>query len=193
MKNKLTGWNFIVYMLIKNHFGTKEFTSYEIYKFVPYFQTAYPKNFHIKEKIRQTLQNLRNKSVLAFLDRGWYQLMESEIQKVDIDNTHEFVYLISNDAIPDWIKIGRTNSLDQRLKDLYNTSVPLPFKLVDYIQTKNNEEARTLETCIHQIIDTINPKLRKDSEANRREFFKMNPDEGKKILKLVSQVMKLHV
>lgn len=52
MKSELTGWNYIVYMLIKNHFGNREFSLNEIYAFVPYFKTAYPNNNHIEDKIR---------------------------------------------------------------------------------------------------------------------------------------------
>jgi hypothetical protein len=192
MKSELKGWNYIVYMLIKNHFENREFSLNEIYAFVPYFKTAYPQNNHIEDKIRQTLQNLRDKELVSFKEKGKYRLTNNAVSGAKDETRNEYVYLIHNDAIPNWVKIGRTYSIEQRLKDLYNSSVPLPFKLVDYIMTENGEEAKTLEYCLHQIIDTINPKLRKDTEANKREFFMMSTDEGRNVFRLVSQVMKLH-
>jgi len=46
-----------------------------------------------------------------------------------------------------------------------------------------------LEKSIHSIIDTLNPSLRKHTEASKREFFRMSPDEGKSIFKLVTQII----
>jgi hypothetical protein len=87
-----------------------------------------------KEKLRQTLQNLRDKSLLSFQSRGTYQLL-TDLKFVSNRKTNqqEIVYLLSNDSIPGWVKIGRTNAIDRRLKELYNTSVPLPFKLEESI------------------------------------------------------------
>jgi hypothetical protein len=192
MNNQLKGWNYIVLKLIENHFKNIEFTLNEIYSFVPYFKTAYPKNNHIEDKIRQTLQNLRNKGMISFEGSGKYRLLKSKELEISSVIRNEFVYLISNEAMPNWVKIGKTYSLDQRLKELYNTSVPLPFKLVEYIKTKDSEEARTLEYCLHQIIDTINPNLRKNTDANRREFFNMSLNEGINVFKLVSKIMMLN-
>lgn len=40
------------------------------------------------------------------------------------------VYVLSNEAMPGLVKIGRTNrdDLEVRLRELYTTGVPLPFK-----------------------------------------------------------------
>lgn len=192
MKHHLKGWNYIVLKLIENHFKDKEFSLNEIYSFVPYFKTAYPNNNHIEDKIRQTLQNLRDKGMISFEGSGKYRMQNSKAQEVSSEFNNEYVYLIFNDAMPNWVKIGRTQSIEQRLKDLYNTSVPLPFKLAECIKTKDSKEARTLEYCLHQIIDTINPNLRKNTEANRREFFNMSVNEGVNVFKLVSKVMMLN-
>jgi hypothetical protein len=74
MKSQLRGWNYIVFILIKNHFENREFSSHEIYAFVPYFKTAYPSNNHIEDKIRQTLQNLRDIGLISFEAKGKYRL-----------------------------------------------------------------------------------------------------------------------
>ena len=104
----------------------------------------------------------------------------------------ELVYLLSNESIPGWVKIGRTNQVDRRLSELYNTSVPLPFKLEDTIHTNSLKQSSELERSIHSIIDTINPDLRKNTEANRREFFKLSIDQGKQVFNLVSKIMKIN-
>ena len=59
-KEMLTGWNLIIYQLIESKFANKEFTLNDIYKYESEFKKVYPNNFHIKDKIRQTLQNLRD-------------------------------------------------------------------------------------------------------------------------------------
>lgn len=190
MNINLRGWNFIVYILIKNNFKNNIFSLQDLYRYEEYFALVYPTNFHIKEKLRQTLQNLRNKGLLQFLTQGNYQMTSIEIPVETInENRQELVYLLSNDSIPGWVKIGRTNAIERRLKELYNTSVPLPFKVQEIIQTNTLEESKVLEKSIHSIIDTLNPNLRKQTEASRREFFRMTIQEGKSIFNLVNRIV----
>lgn len=192
MEQGLKGWNFIVYILIKNNFNYNPFTLNSLYAFESSFRQVYPDNFHIKDKLRQTLQNLRDKGLVTFHSKGNYQLIQEVTLEQPSESTKQnMVYLLSNESIPDWVKIGRTNAIDRRLKELYNTSVPLPFKLVDSIQTNSSADAHLLERSIHSIIDTLNPSLLKQTEANKREFFKMTPDEGKSIFKLVHQIVRI--
>jgi len=186
----LSGWNYIVYIIIKNNFKYREFSLKELYSFEPYFRMVYPENFHIKDKLRQVLQNLRDKGFLSFQSRGVYQLTFDEYYVLDEPRAQEeIVYLLSNEAIPEWVKIGRTNSIERRLKELYNTSVPLPFKLETSITTSTIEDSLVLERSIHNIIDTLNPDLRKNTEANRREFFKMSVEKGKSVFSLVNDII----
>ncbi|MCU0104601.1 GIY-YIG nuclease family protein [Acholeplasma vituli] len=185
----LTGWNYIVYTLIKNNFKNEPFTLDELYRFESYFQKVYPANLHVKDKIRQILQNLRDKGLIEFQSRGQYQLMQKIKESAKETFPHEVVYLLSNESIPGWVKIGRTKSIDERLLKLYNTSVPLPFRVVQLISTTSKVNSTILEKSIHNIIDTINPDLRKNTDASKREFFKLTPEQGKYIFQLVSQIM----
>ena len=42
---------------------------------------------------------------------------------------NNIIYILVNESMPDLVKIGRTNrSIEQRIKELDNTSVPLPFQ-----------------------------------------------------------------
>jgi hypothetical protein len=40
----------------------------------------------------------------------------------------EIVYILINEAMPGYTKIGRTSNLEQRLRSLDNTTAPLPFE-----------------------------------------------------------------
>ncbi len=55
--------------------GKNEFSLKEIYAFEAEFKRLYPKNKHIKDKIRQQLQVLREKKYLEFLSPGYYRLL----------------------------------------------------------------------------------------------------------------------
>ena len=39
----------------------------------------------------------------------------------------EIIYVLKNPAMPNYVKIGKTENLQQRMKDLDNTSVPGPL------------------------------------------------------------------
>src|SRR3989344_1276355 len=54
--------------------GKREFTLDDIYAFENELQKLHPENKHIKDKIRQQLQVLRDKGYLDFTARGRYQL-----------------------------------------------------------------------------------------------------------------------
>jgi type II restriction enzyme len=52
----------------------KEFSLTDVYKFEPELKKIYPENKHIKDKIRQQLQILRDKKYLDFIGSGRYTL-----------------------------------------------------------------------------------------------------------------------
>lgn len=59
------------------------------------------------------------------------------------------IYLMTNVAMPGMVKIGKTdsvNSLTARLRDLYNTSVPLPFEC-STLRQKWTMPMRLKESC----------------------------------------------
>lgn len=55
--------------------GKKEFTLDEVYGFENELGRLHPENKHIKDKIRQQLQFLRDKGYLDFVSRGYYRLI----------------------------------------------------------------------------------------------------------------------
>lgn len=54
--------------------GRKEFTLDKVYAFENFLKKKHPNNEHIRDKIRQQLQILRDKGYLKFITRGKYKL-----------------------------------------------------------------------------------------------------------------------
>ena len=50
------------------------------------------------------------------------------------------VYLIANPAMPGLVKLGKTIDLKERLKQLFNTSVPFPFRCIYAKKVKDYSE-----------------------------------------------------
>jgi type II restriction enzyme len=68
------GWLFDIMNCI-DILGKKEFSLTEIYDFEKELQRKHPRNLHIKDKIRQQLQILRDNGYLEFLGKGSYRLL----------------------------------------------------------------------------------------------------------------------
>lgn len=76
-EEKLTpkkGWILDIMSCI-DKLGKQEFSLDEIYSFEKVLSEKYPNNLHIKDKIRQQLQFLRDKGYLDFIGRGKYRLI----------------------------------------------------------------------------------------------------------------------
>ena len=87
-----------------------------------------------------------------------------------------YVYIFTNDSFrDDWVKIGKTTNLKERLKTLFNTSLPLPFKIYATLRTVKYEE---VEKIVHKQIDRLT-----DLRINQnREFFNVHPTQALDIL-----------
>lgn len=89
---------------------------------------------------------------------------------------NEIIYILINESMPGYVKIGKTNnSLEQRVRDLSaSTSVPLPFTVFYACTVKN---ANFVEHQLHDAFDNnrVNP---------RREFFQIAPERVVAALKL---------
>lgn len=73
-KTEARGWLLDVMRCIEL-IRKEEFTLADIYKFEFALAKQYPQNKHIKDKIRQQLQFLRDKGYLEFLKRGKYRVI----------------------------------------------------------------------------------------------------------------------
>lgn len=88
----------------------------------------------------------------------------------------EIVYVLTNEAMEGYVKIGRTStSLEQRIRELNSsTSVPLPFTAFYACTVKDSAFVE------HQLHDAFD-----DSRVNpRREFFRIAPERVVAALKL---------
>ena len=89
----------------------------------------------------------------------------------------QIVYVLTNPAMPGFVKIGRTflEDVNVRLTQLYSTSVPFPFELAFACKVLNAAE---VEKALHRAFhpNRSNPK---------REFFNIEPGQAIAILKLL--------
>lgn len=66
------GWILDVLVCI-SQIPMKEFTLEQMYSFVPELERKHPDNHHVRDKIRQQLQILRDKGIIEFIGRGKYR------------------------------------------------------------------------------------------------------------------------
>ena len=84
------------------------------------------------------------------------------------------VYCLENLAMPDLVKIGQTTDLEQRLRQLDGTNVPLPFVCVMAVEV---DDATETEKLLHAVFSDhrVHP---------RREFFKVDAERVADALRL---------
>jgi len=85
------------------------------------------------------------------------------------------VYIISNPAMPGLVKVGKTINLDDRLKSLYSSGVPLPFRCVYAKEVDNYSD---VERKLHK-------GLNSHRENSNREFFRIAEEEVINFLELI--------
>jgi len=90
----------------------------------------------------------------------------------------KIVYILTNQSMPDTIKIGITDNLERRMKELDNTSTPLPFECYYAVEV---QDAKVIEKKIHEGLD--DKRVRQN-----REFFNTSPEQAKAILE-IAEVM----
>lgn len=89
----------------------------------------------------------------------------------------EIVYVLTNEAMPGLIKIGRTNGdLAGRIRGLYQTGVPLPFELYFACEV---EDSAFVESKLHDAFG--------DHRVSKgREFFRLAPERARAAISLAS-------
>lgn len=95
-----------------------------------------------------------------------------------------FVYILTNPSFKeDWVKIGKSAvSVEQRVKQLDGTAVPLPFEIYATLKTSKYSE---VEKVVHQTIDSLTDlRIRQN-----REFFNITPQEALNILKRLATML----
>ncbi|WP_058989894.1 GIY-YIG nuclease family protein [Anaerococcus rubeinfantis] len=141
----------------------------------------------VKEKIEEKIKLAANEEIEALkleLEKLREKISEFENEKSDLDyrlkNTGAgYVYIISNIGSfgENVYKIGVTRRLDpyQRIQELSSASVPFKFDVHAMIFSY---QAYQLENELHKYFD----KQRINKVNNRKEFFKIDIEQIKKIL-----------
>lgn len=95
-----------------------------------------------------------------------------------------YVYILTNPSFKeDWVKIGKSAvSVEQRVKQLDGTAVPLPFEIYATLKTSKYSE---VEKVVHQTIDSLTDlRIRQN-----REFFNITPQEALNILRRLATML----
>ena len=92
----------------------------------------------------------------------------------------ETVYILTNQSMPNLIKIGYTsrNDLNERIKELYSTGVPTPFECYYACQV---EDGKRIEQILHIL-------FKEDRVNNKREFFTTHPEKVEIALSLINPI-----
>lgn len=86
----------------------------------------------------------------------------------------EIVYILINEAFPEYVKIGKTTDLKNRMKQLDTTGVPLPFECYYAVEVPTS---LNIEKLLHQAFDAVRVR-------ESREFFEILPESAKAALKI---------
>ncbi|MEA4956570.1 hypothetical protein SDC9_07705 [bioreactor metagenome] len=155
----LNGWKKIIFEKI-NGLNSEIFSLNDLYEFIPEFQRNNPNNHHIKDKIRQTLQQLKNLNLIEFLGRGEYKNLSynhSNLEKDgNFDNSsqfslkYKFISWYSSMA-PDNHKRWFKNNLKAKINEIDNKyHASFYHNLFDIDLDKKNEEIGVIQLNIYQ-------------------------------------------
>jgi hypothetical protein len=87
------------------------------------------------------------------------------------------VYILSNVSMPGIIKIGKTTNLEKRMSDLFNTSVPTPFRCEVAYEV---DDMHWAEERLHMAFGECRVNA-------KREFFKIAPFRARAALELIGK------
>ena len=92
-----------------------------------------------------------------------------------------FIYIMTNPALKDMVKIGFAADVEARRKQLSTTALPYEYEIYATYETSGNLEDKKL----HKMIDNLNPDLRVTSN---REFFLMSPQDAYELLESIATI-----
>ena len=99
------------------------------------------------------------------------------------------IYILTNPAFPQYVKIGWAQDLEERLKQL-NRSETIPYAFRAY--AVYDVESKLTDKALHAIIDGINPNLRTienfDGKKRVKEFYAMSADDAYHILECIAKI-----
>jgi hypothetical protein len=99
------------------------------------------------------------------------------------------IYILTNPAFPQYVKIGYAQDLEKRLKQL-NRSETIPYAFRAY--AVYDVESELTDRDLHTIIDSINPDLRTienfDGKKRVKEFYAMSAEDAYHLLECIAKI-----
>lgn len=92
-----------------------------------------------------------------------------------MSDNEKIIYILINEAMPGYVKIGKTSNLEQRIRSLDNTSTPLPFECFYACVVSDGDR---VEKLLHDAF--LDTRVR-----SNREFFEISPERVVSALKMV--------
>ncbi len=92
-----------------------------------------------------------------------------------------YIYIMTNPALKDMVKIGYASDVEARRKQLSTTALPYDYEVYATYETSGNLEDKKL----HNMIDQLNNDLR---VSKSREFFLMTPEEAYQLLEAIATI-----
>ena len=77
------------------------------------------------------------------------------------------VYVLTNPAMDGYVKIGKTQNISKRLKDLDKTNLPLPFECIYAVEVDDYDH---VEKLAHNAFSNVRSR-------SKREFFKVDEQQ----------------
>ena len=90
-----------------------------------------------------------------------------------------YIYIMTNPALHDMVKIGYATNVETRRKQLSTTALPYEYEVYATYETSGNLEDKKL----HKLIDNLNSDLR---VSKNREFFVMSPEDAYELLESIA-------
>ena len=100
-----------------------------------------------------------------------------------MENICGSIYILTNPSFPDYVKIGYSKNVEERVKRLNNSeAIPFGFRLY----ATYDVETDSADKVLHKIIDKLNSDLRSVDTINNkirvREFYLITPEDAYELL-----------
>lgn len=92
-----------------------------------------------------------------------------------------YIYIMTNPALKDMVKIGYATDVETRRKQLSTTALPYEYETYATYETDGKLEDKKL----HKLIDDLNPDLR---VSKNREFFLMAAEDAYDLLEAIATI-----
>lgn len=131
--------------------------------------------------------SVRHNNIKLALQVSWVAYNNEEMYnslkdaKGEIIMAKGYIYIMTNPALHDMVKIGYATNVEARRQQLSTTALPYEYEIYATYETSGNLEDKKL----HKLIDNLNADLR---VSKSREFFIMTPHEAYELLEAIATI-----